>query len=465
MAWPRALGLATWRLLLSVRAAVVLLILLSALSLVGTFIPQRQPAAFYRARWGAVGGGLMTAAGLDRVYRSWAFLGLGLWLNVSMAACAVNRWRALRRQAAARVPWPNAEERAQAEASEAWPWPRPAATAAAVCQEAAAALSAHRYRVLARAAPDGAPGLLAERGWLGRYGSLTIHCSVMVILVGGALSALCGHAVRVDVPEGDRVAVPGTPLALHLHAFSARYYPGTQLPRDYASAIELFAGGQSVAMGRVKVNEPFRHEGYWVYQMSYRKVVERVVLSVAPSGGAATAEQEVVLTLGEAQAVPALGVTLLATDFAPDFALTADGQPATRSEEFNNPAVRVAVRDAAGAQTTAWVFPFAAHGAWSGGEPAAAGGLRLRLANYPVRLVSGLRVTKDPGRPVVYVGFIVLILGTLLNCYVFHRRYWLAVRPAGGGWQVAVLGQAGRNRLEFGRDVARLRAALAAAKG
>ncbi len=52
---------------------------------------------------------------------------------------------------------------------------------------------------------------------------------------------------------------------------------------------------------------------------------------------------------------------------------------------------------------------------------------RIRLVGMTAPEFTGLQITKDPGRPVVYGGFLLMIVGILVHLYFKHRQIWVAL--------------------------------------
>lgn len=73
------------------KLALFLLLLLGAIASLGTFLPQGQPAGFYKAYYGEGLGSLILILSLDHLYRSWWFLTLAAFLAVNLLACSLQR--------------------------------------------------------------------------------------------------------------------------------------------------------------------------------------------------------------------------------------------------------------------------------------------------------------------------------------------------------------------------------------
>jgi len=63
------------------------------------------------------------------------------------------------------------------------------------------------------------------------------------------------------------------------------------------------------------------------------------------------------------------------------------------------------------------------------------------------RYYTGLQVTKDPGVPVVYAGFILMILGCLVAFFTSHQKICVEVVKKGGKSRIMVAGIANKNKM------------------
>ena len=79
-----------WGTLTSIRLTVFLLLILAAVAVIGTVVPQNQPPNQYVHRFGAVWGELLWRGGFTRVYVSPWFLGPISLLALNILACIVH---------------------------------------------------------------------------------------------------------------------------------------------------------------------------------------------------------------------------------------------------------------------------------------------------------------------------------------------------------------------------------------
>src|SRR5690606_7362129 len=68
------------------------------------------------------------------------------------------------------------------------------------------------------------------------------------------------------------------PFSIHLVAFRHEYHPGTQIAKTYESDIIKTENGQGQDI-LIRMNEPFRHQGYTFFQASFTDDPQRGVTS------------------------------------------------------------------------------------------------------------------------------------------------------------------------------------------
>ena len=85
----------------------------------------------------------------------------------------------------------------------------------------------------------------------------------------------------------------------------------------------------------------------------------------------------------------------------------------------------------------------------------------LQLQGFEQVKASVLQVTKSPGKNVVYLGCLLLVLGVFAMLYVRERRLWIWIRPKEGGGTHALMAMSSQRRsLDFDKEFERLKARL-----
>ncbi len=79
--------------LASMQSAIYLLLMVGAVSALGTFIPQGQPPAFYMEHYAKPLAYVINGLGFSNLYRVWWFIFLNILLSLSILTCAYQRLR------------------------------------------------------------------------------------------------------------------------------------------------------------------------------------------------------------------------------------------------------------------------------------------------------------------------------------------------------------------------------------
>jgi cytochrome c biogenesis protein len=83
----------------------------------------------------------------------------------------------------------------------------------------------------------------------------------------------------------------------------------------------------------------------------------------------------------------------------------------------------------------------------------------FQLNSYDEVLASGLQLTRSPGKNIVYLGSVLLVLGVFVMFYIRERRIWLLVKPEAG--EVLFAMSSNRKTMDFEKDFDRHRNNLA----
>ncbi len=85
----------------------------------------------------------------------------------------------------------------------------------------------------------------------------------------------------------------------------------------------------------------------------------------------------------------------------------------------------------------------------------------LQLKGFDEVKASVFQVTRSPGKNVVYLGCLLLVLGVFAMLYVRERRLWIWIRPTERGAHALMAMSTQRRSLDFDKEFERLKAALA----
>ncbi|AHB87636.1 c-type cytochrome biogenesis protein CcsB [Thermosynechococcus sp. NK55a] len=382
------------------RLAIVLLLVIAIASIAGTVIEQGQSLSFYQANYpedpalfGFLSWRVLLALGLDQVYHTPWYLTLLVLFGASLMACTVTR----------QVP-----TLATAQRWQYYQEPRQftkLALSTSIPQGSlkalATALSAKGYRVWQTDTQ-----LYARKGLVGRIGPIVVHASLILILLGGILGALTGFMAQELVPSGETFQlqhlVQAGPFAripqdwsVKVNRFWIDYTDAGDIDQFYSDLSVVDAAGQEVKRGTIHVNRPLRYRGVTFYQADWSIAALRFRLNNSP----------------------VLQLPMVPLDTAGKGRLWGTWLP-TKADLSEG--VSLIARDLQGT-----VLIYSPKGEFlsslRSGMSTQINGVTLSL----VELVgsTGLQIKADPGIPLFYAGFALLMAGVVMS-YVSHSQVW-----------------------------------------
>lgn len=417
-------------LLADLRLAIALLLTIALFSISGTVIEQGQPIAFYQANYpehpalfGFLTWKVLLTLGLDHVYRTWWFLALLILFGSSLTACTFTRQfpalTAARQWKFYQQPRQFQKLALSAELSDR------------SLEQLRPFLQQQRYQVF-----QSGNSLYARKGLIGRIGPIVVHASMLIILAGSICGAMTGFIGQEMVPGGEtfqiKNIVDAGPLAaaqvpkdwsVRVNRFWIDYTPEGAIDQFYSDLSVLNDQQAEVQRKTIHVNEPLRYRGVTLYQADWGIAAVRVRINNSPifqlpmaqldTGGRGRIWGTWVPTKPDFSA----GVSLVAKDLQ-GMLLVYDMTGKLVST------VRV-------------------------GMSTEVNGVTLAVADLIGS--TGLQIKADPGIPLVYAGFGLLMLGVIMS-YVSHSQIWALQQ----GDKFYLGGRTNRAQVAFEREILQL---------
>jgi cytochrome c biogenesis protein len=424
-----------WGTLTSIRLTVFLLLILAAVAVIGTVVPQDQPQNQYLSRFGEVWGGLLWGGGFTNVYGSPWFLGPIILLAANILACVVHGLpQAVRRagqpltvEAALTLP-----ERGRM----AWPAgvdPRPLVSGA---------LSRELGHCRQETVQDQEIYFL-ERGRFRPVGPYLIHVALLLILAGGLIGKFWGVDGQLPIQEGEVASAfqVGTraekPLnfQVRLDKFQVSYYEPGGSPKEFRSDLTFMKDGKEVFRATCRVNEPVSFGGLTLYQSSYGSQSTGPVRLKVQEGD-----------LSQSLEAPLRQPTDLPGGRGKVIPMKVDG-----NFQGYGPAALLAFGSGSGHPEVFWTLKDHPE---LGEQP---GPYRFTAESIPFAYYSVFQVKRDPGVAWVYAGFLLFLPGLYLAFFRPAERWALVLaKTPKGKWQGRLLGASPRHREEFAARQERL---------
>jgi cytochrome c biogenesis protein len=445
---------AIWGFFASMKTAVVFLLVLAVVSVYGTLVEQ-YPA--------------LRVFGVTDLYHTVFYTFLLALIGISLAVCSINRfgstWRAMFHPKVT----VSDKQIAGMMRAETLSW---AGDVGAAADKAETALRAGSYHLL-RADENGVSVLYAARGRLSIWGPYLTHLSVLVIFVGAILGNRLGLDGITVIKEGgytDTAYVRKTErekdlgFRVALQKFTIQH-DAQHNPTAYQSDLEILDGGRLVTRKVIDVNHPLTYEGVSFFQSDYG--LTSVLLKVTGPNGETAWLPFDVDTQTEMQrkrySMPGIAfkqitmgrkkLTVYVRDIVPDYI---GGEEINASDLPINPAILVMVNDR--------LPEYKGLDAWSDrvwlteSESASLKGYKITLDNVADYTV--LQVVRNPGLPIVYTGFGLMLVGVFVSFYVTRKVVRIRVSASKTGALVAVGATSRADASAFDGDFARLHEAF-----
>ena len=412
--------------LADLRLAIILLLAIALFSISGTVIEQGQSLTFYQqnypdnpALFGFLTWKVLLLLGLDHVYRTWWFLSLLILFGASLTACTFTRQfpalKAARKWSFYNHPRQFQKLALSTELNDV------------EAESLQSLLSQKGYLVFQEENK-----LYARKGIAGRIGPIVVHASMLIILAGAIFGAMTGFFAQEMVPSGQTFQVRNIfdagPWAeaqipkdwgVHVNRFWIDYTPEGKIDQFYSDLSVVDAAGDELDHKIIHVNQPLRYKGVTFYQADWAIAAVRVHVNNSP-----------IFQLPMAQLPVADGGRIWGT-WIPTKPDMSEG-------------VAVVAKDLQGT-----VVVYNTEGTLIGtireGMTLVVNGVQLTLDALVGS--TGLQIKADPGIPLVYLGFGLLMISVLMS-YVSHSQIWILHE----GDRLYIGGRTNRAQVTFERE-------------
>ncbi|CAJ1372255.1 unnamed protein product [Effrenium voratum] len=468
------LGSSAWA---SFAASLVQMFVVAGLAALGTLIEQGESPAFYAQKY-PESSGVLLMLGFDHMYSCPIFLVLLVWLAASLIACTATTQLPLAKRAQ-RFTF-HSSEAMKRRGSFLMRVNCPASEAAEAAEVGTGARllrlreELQRRGFVVRSDQEANPGqLAASRGLLGKFAPMAVHLALLLSLLGNTVGLVFGASSEVLIEEGGYADVgqvldggrrikgalsnlsPNKGLMdatnVKVEDFRIEYKDDGTIDQFYSKlAIEDAKTNERLYSDEIYVNKPLRYGGATIYQADwgidrmqmylngYPIVVPCKALPVEDGerSWAAFLPLELVAakdpTTVKQIAKPKEGIVMVLNNMRN---VQVYGSDKTLAGVLRSPQAKVEKK------MEGMPIQF--------GEEISVEGSQLRLD----RIVgsTGLIVKNDPGVPLVYAGYALLMPATLLSVLPFVQ-VWAAINKD-DQTQILVTGRANRNQLSFEDEV------------
>jgi cytochrome c biogenesis protein len=380
-----------WRLLSSVKFAIILILFITGLSLIGAFTPS-----------------------ID-IFHSWLFISLGALLMLNILVCSLNRWNNIK-LAICGGAIKQKESFYESESSHTWVTvPLSPETSSEIPHKVLRKLG---YRVRREKTGD-RTYLAADKNRYFRLGTLVSHISLILFILAGIIGGSLGFRdIDFMVAEGETKEVGhNTHLSLNLTSFEDEYYPDNT-PKDYRSQVVIYEKDKEVSRATVRVNHPLEYKGIRFYQSFFGQAVGiriqqdgKVIYEGNVTLDGVSENQGYLRNIGFldlAEHELTIGFLSQATNM-PD-PLIPTGQLAVDVRKNGKQAGLTLLAK---------------------GSPLEIAGMEIFYQNDAK--YSGFQVSRDPGNTLIWVASSLFFLGMIMVLYFPYRQVWALIQPSEKG--------------------------------
>ena len=286
--------------------------------------------------------------------------------------------------------------------------------------------------------------LYVEKHRWARLAPYIVHLSLLIIFTGAIIDGTWGYRGYISLGPGMRTqqveslasnAPPRIlPFTLRCDGAGMEKYPDGS-PRQYWTRLAIEENGREVLRRQIFVNDPLTYGGIRFFQASFGSsgAPTKLVMEASWPGGERK-PQTFTLLPGEAVKLGDPAVQVELGDFVPDFVLQGE-QLSTRSNDPNNPAIRLVLTQAGGRRSSVWFFP-----KFPQMNLPSDLGITFQLRDVEMGYTTGLQVAKQPGKELIWGGCLLLTAGLILALYMVHIRIWGVVGHDAKGRPTLLLG-------------------------
>ncbi|MBE9542407.1 MAG: cytochrome c biogenesis protein ResB [Proteobacteria bacterium] len=439
-----------WAFITSLKLTIIILLILSVTSIIGTIIPQNELPYVYLKYYKPSTYKLFQLLSFDNMYHSWWFTTLLALFTLNLICCSFRRfpnfWRLITQK----------ERDLDDKLLQSLPLKktfRLKELSDHTRSELSRIVQKHVHKPTILHTSSDALSLFAGKGKYTRLGFFITHLGIALIIIGGIIGNY-GYQGFTNVVEGeasDTITLRGTTrqkkldFSIRCDDFEVSFYQGGQRPKDYKSNLTIIDGGKEVKKKLIEVNDPLYYKGVYIYQSSYGTVPDQgnVILSAAPKADAKKARKYKV-EVGKSITLEDKRYEVKVMRFVPDFSMGKNNKVVNRSQEMRNPAVQIALFKDNILVYKKWIF--SKFPDFHGSEK---GDYRFSFLDFSGKEYTGLQLTKDPGVWVVWSGCFLLTLGCYLLFFMSHQRLWIIVENKKGEYIVNMAGTSNKNMLSF----------------
>ena len=253
----------------SLKIAIILLLIIAISCAFGTLIPQQESDQFYYENFnknpflGLLNGKILLLFEFNHIYTSFWFLFLLTWLGVALAVCSFRRQLPILKSALSWIDYKSPKQITKLSISQA-----------IVTNDLSKDLEKLKNNLIKNGwnvkETDGR--IAARQGVIGRLGPILIHLGMILLMIGATYGSLNGKTIEKFLAPGRSIDLVNnnkeSGLIIELENFKIERDPQGRA-EQYRSIINIKEPNGENQSKEISVNYPLRYKGLTLYQADW----------------------------------------------------------------------------------------------------------------------------------------------------------------------------------------------------
>ena len=423
---------------------------LAATSIIGTVIPQNESPAAYLREYGEFLYRIFSIFDIFDMYHSWWFQFLLLLLTINVVVCSLDRLSATWKIVFVKIPSFNVSRFRGLSYREEFVENRSLEKLEKIYEP----YVSRGFGYSRVEHTDKGFRIFAERWRWTRLSVYTVHLSAILLLLGALIGSIFGFEGYVNIAEGEAAnsirmrnngRMHNLDFEIRCDDFDVSFYD-SGAPSEYRSSLTILEHGKPVLKKDIIVNAPLRYKGINIFQSSYGMLPPKEITLNFTSKETGMG-YEIKATIGHEFDIPEGMGKFVIKDYRGSY----DFRGHSIGETF------IGILTPNNGRPIHVILPLR----FPRFDKMRKGEFVVSVADYKHRYFTGLQVTRDPGVPVVYSGFVVMIIGLFITFFMSHQRLCIEVTKSGKKSSVMVSGTANKNKMGMQNRIKKISQSLA----